>query len=370
MNKQLRMLLAPVCLATLGSSVLAGCNIYPSWEGAFSAGPADPFNYPPAYLGTRGDRARPASGSFTETQAYAGGERIGYYAFPFSPVALNSTATPAPDPLSLTIGGNENPVLPTPVAYNFDGSTVEQAQGGARCIAPVDYTFNPQRDEIPLSEQAHVFTKLPQATYSFTATPTWSYAPVVKEVAISDTNYPCQAYKEEEAITKTYKPIPDSTRYMLWPIIDTGAAVYRLGQSAANSGGVGAQRFGWFNHYLVAYLDGGPVPTVTSAREDGTELVRMRTQRLFFPRSQISTTRNGNTTTANGSIGQGYDVLEAARGRSGFSPVCAVFTYDLGAATANNAVPKDADEIVANYESTFRPANPPYVYCLQLEASR
>lgn len=350
------------CLLALTSA----CKVYPSWDGEFSAGPADPLDYPPAYLGTGGDRTRPAVGSFNEIAAYVAGDRRGYYSFPFSTAALSSTTRPAPDPLALRLGDDVNPAVPTPKAYVFDGVNGLPFGGRPKCIAPADYQFNPQTDAMPRDRQDNLFSTLPSASYSFTRTPTWSYAPVINEVALESVDFDCQSWKSEETLLKTYKNLEPSGRYLLWPIIDTGAAVYRLGQTRTNSTGFGPQRFGWFNHYIVAYLDGGYIPTVASNLEDGTEVLRMRTQRLFFPRSQVISTVRGEAVTANGAIGAGYDVLEKARGDNGFSPVCQVFTYDAGPATAVADLPKDADTIIANFESTFRPASPAYFFCLQL----
>lgn len=349
------------CLLALTSA----CKVYPSWDGEFSAGPADPFNYPPAYLGTGGDRARPAVGTFNEIAGYIAGERRGYYSFPFSTAAL-ATSKPTPDPLALRIGDGNNSAVPTPKAYVFDGVNGLPFGGRPKCVAPADYTYDPFRDAMPRDRQDNLFSALPTAAYSFTRAATWSYAPVVTEVALQSLDYDCQGWKSEETLVKTFKSLEPSGRFLLWPIIDTGAAVYRLGQSSSNSNGYGPQHYGWFNHYIVAYLDGGYIPTVTDNLEDGTEVLRMRTQRIFFPRSQVITTVRGEPVTGNGALGAGYDVLEKVRGDNGFSPVCQVFTYDAGPATPVADLPRDADTIIANFESTLRPGNPAYFFCLQL----
>ena len=44
------------------------------------------------------------------------------------------------------------------------------------------------------------------------------------------------------------------------------------------------QKLGWYNHYSLGYLDGGVVPTMTSA--DGTKL-NIQPQSLYYPRSMV-----------------------------------------------------------------------------------
>src|SRR5690242_20003455 len=120
----------------------SGCNPYNQRNGEFIAGAADPVSYPPAYVGTGGDRTRPGRGSFTELRAFAGGNAIGYYSFPFS----TSQLPPVPPkgttiyPLRLQDGGMPYSLVPTPTAYVFDPSTP--------CTPPPGYTPDPRLDDV------------------------------------------------------------------------------------------------------------------------------------------------------------------------------------------------------------------------------
>jgi hypothetical protein len=336
-----------------------GCNPYTQRDGEFTAGAVDPVNFPPAYLGAGGDRTRSGRGVFNEIAAYVGGNKVGYFAFPFSTTQLSSTT---PDPLLLVDNGMPNSKIPTPAAYVFDST----------CAAPNGYVFDAFSDEVPSDHQGNIFTALPSATYTVGALPTWSYVPVVSEVRVHAGGLPCQAFKSDTTLLQNKSAQVDAAdgKYLAWPIIDVAAAVYRLGQDATNSGGWGTQKLGWYNHYIVAYLDGGYIPTTTMA-SSGTDGgsgsgVRMQKQRLFYPRSMILP--KGATAAVAGAIGAGYDVLEAERGDANFSPVCAVFTYDLGATVSFDKLPQNAADITGNAKiaATLKPAATPYLFCLQV----
>jgi hypothetical protein len=343
-----------VALALLAAT--SGCNPYNQRVGEFIAGAADPVNYPPAYVGAGGDRTRPGRGSFTELRAYANGNAIGYYSFPFSTTQLPSppSTTNPVFPLRLLDNGMPYAKVPTPTTYVFDPS--------APCTPPPGYVYDAQRDEVHYDEQGPIFTALPSAMYTAGALPTWSYVPVVAESLVQAPGLACQAIKSEATLKASASGAgaPDGN-YLAYAIIDVAAPVYRVGETAATSNGIGVQKLGWFNHYIVAYLDGGVVPTEPEPM-DATK-TQMHVQRLFYPRSMVI--KGSNTYT--GGIGFGYDVLEHARGEDGYSPVCQVFTYDTGAATPVEMLPQDANTINQMYGSTLKPASVPYVFCLQVQ---
>ncbi len=344
-----------VALALLAAT--SGCNPYDQRNGEFIAGAVDPVNFPPAYVGTGGDRTRPGRGSFTELRAYAGGNAIGYYSFPFSTTQLPtppSTTNPV-FPLRILDGGMAYAKVPTPTTYAFDPSVP--------CSPPSpNYTYNPQTDDVPYNIQGPIFTALPTATYTAGALPTWSYVPVVAEALVQAPALQCQAIKSEATLKASAAGAggPDGN-YLAYAIIDVAAPVYRVGQTAATSNGIGVQKLGWYNHYITAYLDGGPVPTAPDPM-DATK-TNMVTQNLYYPRSMVIK----GTNTFPGGIGFGYDVVEHGRGDAGYSPVCAVFTYDTGMATPVEMLPQDANTIVTMYGSTLKPATVPYVFCLQVQ---
>src|SRR6185369_15672105 len=92
---------------------------------------------------------------------------------------------------------------------------------------------------------------------------------------------PCQQLKNEAAIKKaSLAAAPDGT-LLAWLIIDPAAGVYAPGKTPANDAGLGLQSWGWYNRYLLAYLDGGVVPVA-----DG----KIVPQKLFRPRSMVVAT--------------------------------------------------------------------------------
>jgi hypothetical protein len=134
--------------------------------------------------------------------------------------------------------------------------------------------------------------------------------------------------------------------------------------------GLGLQRWGWYNRYLLAYLDGGYIPTeevmVAGPSIDTPTMIkvtRLKPQRLFVPR-QIRTGMG----MAPGRAGAGYDVLEFKRGDAGYSPLCQVWDYgDPALPVAPADLPKRADVILNTPGLNPAAAAPPsYVFCLQV----
>jgi hypothetical protein len=161
------------------------------------------------------------------------------------------------------------------------------------------------------------------------------------------------------------KPAADPA-LLAWMIIDPGAAVHRF-NDLPDDPGIELQRWGWFNGYLLAYIDGGAIPTaegeVTSGMMTKTVL-RMVPQKLYIPRAVLATNAMGMTAMGPGAPGAGYDVLEAKRDEEGYSPVCQVFTYDTPMPLAPADLPRSAADIMAMYGATVMPTTK-YVYCLQ-----
>ncbi len=341
-------------------SALLACGVYPQWDGIYNAGPVDPIDFPPPYLGVGGNRARPALGTFTAVAGVAGGRSLGYFAFPFSTAALPSGSGPKPDPLAIAINGLPNPAVPVPVVEVFDG-TIGERPFPLRpvCVPELYYSYDPRRDDMHYDEQSPIFATLPTASYSPTRLPTWSYAPIVAEKRYTNDGQ-CQRFRAVEDPS----PVEGDGYYLAWAIIDPGAAVYDVGQSRSNSTGIGLQRFAWYDHYIVAFLEGGYIPTQLDAASDGTPVLHMVPQKIYFPRSQVLDSK-GMPKSAG--LGQGYDVLEAKRGRDdNYSPVCQAFSYDTTDPLPPEELPQDANDVVARFGGTLQPANPPYFFCLQV----
>jgi hypothetical protein len=345
-NARLMILLVAVC----------ACDPYGGFgEGEASVGPVDPAGFPPANLGAGGSRTQSGRGVFVEILAFAGGAPAGYFAYPMPPGQLGSA-----DPLRLSEDGEPLARAPAPVAYDV-------APG---CSPPDGYAYDARRDEVRLDEQGNVFTALPSATYAPGAPPASSYIPAVTAIAVDPRGRPCQSVKSERALLADLAPSTSST-LRAWLVIDPGAGVYRVGASAATHAGVGTQRWGWYQQYLLAYLDGGELPTVEASVTEGEPALEKRVrrlvaQRLFHPRSIVVDAAGA----VPGRAGAGYDVLEARRGEAGSSPLCAVFTYDAGRPLAPEELPRDAATILREHdtpERPLRPGNPAYVYCLQVQ---
>lgn len=329
-----------LAISLLSTLVVASCDPYHRFSaGDDSLGPVNPAAFPPANLGARGDRTRAGVGTFVGTAAFVAGTPAAYFAYPVPPALL------AADPLALS-------ALAMPVAYDFDGA----------CQPPARYAYDQRRDEVRLDQQGSIFTALPQASYLPGVAASSTYVPIVMHAAVSAAGLSCQKLKSATALARAGLAAPPDGKHLAWLIIDPAAGVY-LPDHKPDDPGLGLQSWGWFNRYLVAYLDGGEVPV------DAGEIV---TQKLYYPRSLVSVTRAGPdgapmTTMAAGRLGAGYDVLAARRGDAGYSPLCRVFTYDTTMPTDVAALPRDAQMIEGSpLKDSLQPATPPFVYCLQV----
>ena len=366
----------------LGVSVLllaTACHPYGDvFQDQFNAGSADPFDFPPAYRGTGSTRQVAGSGSFAERKATAHGTAANYFLFPFPPslVATPGYAAPAAsvDPLKLSTSLG--------YGYQFDptGSPGDPVVDSSLCKPPGGYSYDSFRDSVDYSKQGQVFSALPAATFGVGSLPAWSYLPVVQKVPVTSSGEACQTVITEKNLATrgdvtvtlgtpfadlTPRAKPDGT-LLAWAIIDPGSPVYRVGQNSANSPtGLNGQHWGWYNQFLIAYLDGGLVNT--AATTVGTVTTnRMVAQELYFPR--LGATPNG--------LGAGNDLVEFARGEAGYQPICHVNSYTL---PAGQTVPTDAIALRAaaavaptlwNLQagapiSANGAVTPTYIFCLQ-----
>ena len=223
------------------------------------------------------------------------------------------------------------------------------------CTAPAGYTFDEIRDEVRMDQQGSVFATLPEAMYPPGTAASSTYVPVAAEWPKSSAGQPCQKFKSRAQVESALGAQMPSGKFLAWLVIDPAAAVYRHDQDPdADPRGLDLQKWGWFRRYLLAYLDGGYIPTVEEmVTEAGVskQVIKMRPQRLYYPRSLVITTAaNGMTAMAAGVRGAGYDVLEAKRGDADYSPVCEVFTYEaspMPMALTPALLPKSVAEIEA-----------------------
>lgn len=351
-----------IALAVTSLSVTS-CDPYADYrDGNGSLGPVDPVSFPAASLGANGNRMAAGRGRFVEVKASADGMTIGYFAYPFPGRAPT-------DPLRLSEDGKPTTKAPlsaaqgpayAPSAYSFEG-----------CDPPPGYQHDLGRDEFSEAEQGVIFSELPEATYTPGVASATNYLPVVTEI-VKGGRQRCQAYKAaKQVMTKDEQP---SSRYFAWAQIDPAAGVYRFDMMPTNPDeldGLGLQKWGWYNRYLVAYLDGGEVPQMTSTDMMGKAIVRMRPQRLVYPRTMIPA---AGGKMEPGRIGAGFDILEARRSDADYSPVCEVFTYARDMAPMPPAgmmppaptFPTAIDQLSPTEVASLMPATPRYTFCLQV----
>ncbi len=360
----------PILLAVVGA-----CDPYSAQQGEFTAGPVDPSNFPAPYLGVGADTGpngfRSGRGRFVEVGGYVNNNPAGYYSFPFTTAQL----APAADPLRLVDDGNAYSPVPVGLAYVFDPAPPNPFPPSQTCTAPPNYTYDPTREDMRLDEQSNIFTQLPIASERPGVASTFTYVPIVSEVAVSGAGLACQSLKSEKTLNRVLGNPPPSGNYLLWAIIDTASGVYRVNENPTAAygspgyvNGVGVQKYGWFGHYYLAYIDGGYIPTQPATVTEGgrtKQVLRMKTQRLYVPRLITPTVSCGSpsrkcsagqvcvsntcractatgaaacptgqtcitatgTCSASGMPGAGYDVLQASRAGDNYSPVCEVWQY-------------------------------------------
>jgi hypothetical protein len=364
----------------------AGCDPYKDYKlkGEFNAGSVDPVNFAQPYRGAGSTRNIAGSGTgFSAVRAYAQGAAVEYFLFPFAPsqvVRAGYTYTTASASF-VRQQQNALTIRQFPNGYIFDPPSTRSAfPDQQQCRAPDGYQFDPRRDDVHYDEQGEIFTALPDATWGSGSLPTWNYVPIVQEVPVGSAGEPCQEIKSERTLlTRSDVNVPrDSNggplgdgRYLAWALIDPGSGVYRVGESTSGPG-LGIQRWGWFQRFLVAYIDGGYIPLNASA----TQFVA---QNLYVP-SRVQVQSDPGTTTASGKLGAGYDVLDFPRGDPRYSPICRVLIYNTGtagiapgslrsAAAINTAFPPPYANPPAVAADSIAPSDviPPYVFCLQAQ---
>lgn len=367
------------CFLMLGAGVSCDPDPYGNFNDPNDGlGPYDPINFPPGNLGTNGDRKRPGFGRFNEVSAWVGNNPVGYFAFAQPTLAAGS------DPLRVLDEGMPYAPVATPPAFVFDAPAGNPfpPDDGYACTPPPGYVYDRRREELDRRQQASVFTAVPTARYTEGVAATSTYVPVVREFRLATTGVPCQGLKSEDQVTARFGGAEPSGAYLAWLIIDPAVKVFPKEVSADGRfptghpmagmihNGFGLQRYGWYDRYLLAYLDGGYIPTEDAMVMGGTMAMptmrtvkRMRPQRLFIPRQVM-----GAMGPAAGQRGAGYDVLEFSRGQPGYSPLCQVWVYgDPMAPVPPAMLPRDAAMIASNAALNPAAAVPAtYVYCLQV----
>src|ERR1700687_4666574 len=165
---------------------VAGCDPYKDYKlnGEFNAGSVDPANFAPPYRGAGANRSVAGSGTgFSAALAVAQGGAFEYLLFPSSPTQVVRAGYPGITPANqMSRALSVRP--PYPNAYVFDPGTTSPFPAQQQCRAPAGYQYDSRRDDVHYDEQGEIFTALPDATFGAGSLPTWSYVPIVQEVAV------------------------------------------------------------------------------------------------------------------------------------------------------------------------------------------
>jgi hypothetical protein len=349
-----------------GLLLAAGCNPYKNLDGDFYLGPVDAKDFQAAYLGAGFDSGS-SVGFFVPSYAgIAGGGVIAYYPFPAGP-----------DALILDGAGGGGRAL----AYVFDGTSAADTD---KCKPPsADYAYDVQRDFVRFDRQLNVFEdESPAAPLPDDP----SYVPIYAEVPVTSNGEECQSIHSAEGLTdnagvtlqKGPKPADETAhavgtpdgKYLALAAIDPRAIVLRPDGTVDDLTGQGSGRFGWYNHLLVGYIEGGVVPTEQAAIPDpngGPDqmVIAARPATLLVPNVLLDAM--GNPVCAGAMcMGQGADLLvgvdggSGARGDSGYSPVCSVRTFTPADPASPPLDPADVDP------NSLDPDDGTLVYCLQV----
>ncbi len=371
-------------LVALTGVLTTACDPYQKRAGEYYAGPVDPSAFPAPYLGAGGDPKR-SGGVIRAAAATAHGVPAPYYAF-----AVSAAQASAADPLAVSTDGNAT-AIPAPLAYVFDPQLPPPSDMGAgdmgtaapapspspfpaapRCTPPSSWAYDARRDAFRLDEQGDVFTALPAP----------GYAPIVAEVPVTSNGEPCQSIKSaatlvgaDDVIVATVPPkfplpnakptgVPDG-RFLAWAIVDPGAEVRFPDGSLDPQSGLGPQHIGWFDHYLLTFLDGGYVPTTTvtlpgMAGGPDVAVVHIVPQNVYFPSQIPLTLPSGVTVPHAGQLGAGFDIVDARRGEPGYSPLCHVFSFVPADPLHPPTSASDIDAAQLHDTGTF-------VWCLQVQ---
>lgn len=346
------------------SALTPACNPFDR-SGDYYAGPVDPKPFPDQYKGV-GFSESEAPGTITAFVATANDQAIEYFAFPAAAAHLRLRTESA-------MG-----IRDRPNAYVFDPAG-DDPLPAAKCIPPKGYVYDQRRDFVRFDEQGSIFTALPSATYTG----------IVAEVPVVTNGMPCQGPKShEDVVDRTDVTFPSglmkppvgtpppakqlgvpSGKYLAWVIVDPAADV-QLARGPNPNTGLGPQQWGWFDHYLLAYIDGGYVPTVQTMvpgmmGNPDSLVTSAQTQILYAPNTIIDADGMMQmldpTDPAETFYGHGFDVLEHKRGEPGYSPLCKLLTF-------TPTDPLTPERSAAQIAPTQLDPDPMItVYCLQVE---
>lgn len=381
--------------------LLPACNPYQNRSGDYYAGPLDPGNFIPAYQGLfsvpnsnfLAFQHNQNQGTFLPSDATSHGKQTSYY---WLPGVAASTEI-------------EKDEAKAPQVYIFDGDADKDT---TKCVAPKNYVFDQRTDFVRFDQQGNIFEEQQGMDGAALPVKASGYFPVYAEVPVTSMNEKCQSVKSAEGLVgdnnKTVsvplgpvdkgstfhaEGVPDG-KYLALAVIDPAANVLfpdispvcqaqGMGACLDPVTSLGPQRWGFIDHMLAAYIDGGEVPVkqVTVPGMNGmpdSHVTVGVTQILYAPNTipdgkggtmPVGDVTNpaGDGTDPNSAVfGHGFDVLAGIGGMGGlrtdpgYSPICHVLTY-TPADPMNPAT--DAAQIpMASVDQDTQT----YIYCLQI----
>lgn len=405
------------------TAVLTACNPYNYGKGDFYAGTVDAVNYPDDY---QGGTTKTAAGTVLPVVvATVSGKVVVTYnlAMPQFQVdqsnildARGNVIGTVPE-LSLALkdvneeydedgDGAADVIVQTAVTapntvYTFDADS-DPLPLTPKCVAPKNYVFDARLEAYRKDYQGPVFNALPSNDEN--ASP---FLPYYAEVQVKTANEKCQAVKDEYDLLRSKDvtvpitpaagpgdsptPTPSGKLVAMWPInprVDV--------EPADSQTGWGAQKWGWYNHYLFSFIEGGYLPTQMYSIDIGEatplEFEGIRAQKWFYPAKRPGAVqdpdtgefsfpkdpdtmeyvfRDGVPGLSNASAayaGQVTDLVEGGRGEQGYSPICELCPFDATTADWDeyfNGNPIPLFTNAANVTS----CSGTYVYCPQQTAA-
>jgi hypothetical protein len=290
----------------LAALAATGCNPYQNFDGEYFAGAIDATNFAAPYQGELAGPPEQGGGVIAAHTIFIGGVERFHYVFPFSDGQLAQI-----DPL-----GFDPDLAPTPNAYVFDPEA-GNAFANPKCQGPENYVFDQRLEAWRADEQGVVFSTVPSSA---------GYIPVVAQVPVASNGAGCQSIKSKQHLLERQDvtvPADGDGQFLAFAIVDPTADV-----TPAVANGLGPIHIGWFNHYLVTFIDGGYIPTETVPGTMMTDpYTRMTPQTIYTPTAIPGMDDMMNPVPVGGGLGSGWDLVTAARGETDYSPVCHVFTY-------------------------------------------
>jgi hypothetical protein len=393
--------------------------------------------FPADYVGVGFTPAQQNGVVMPRPATVAGGASILYYPFhvsaqydpvhfadfglagPSNPLRLRTQTTDANT--GAPIDKDRQRFYPFDITAGMDPSTANTT----KCAPPsADYVWDERADAFPFNQQLNIFQQR-QVSADPAGLPSEqpSYQPIYAEVPVTSLTYNCQSIHSADGVVDgigsetmlSVNPAPKGSPdfrqvgagdgfYRALAVIDPSADVITVwdeGQDPAIGAPncplptddltgachnpithLGPQRWGFFDHFLVAYIDGGYVPTkMTTVMGMGgapDQTITSAQPMLMYVPNQFNDQFLGpstcNDTKANPAdcAGHGFDVIDGVGSKpgvrnatgNGYSPICHVLSYDP--TLAGGIITDPAQATDPNFMAALDPDTSAFIYCLQV----